>query len=592
VSPSPRTSLKQLKATIGDLRSQIGDLHERFPNLSDEDLFVVWFLHAYLIDDESRAAEAITGVSRDKSVDAVYVDDSAKAVFIVQGKYRQEVMGKAESRAEVTDFARLANSLLKNEEDFEVLCQDVDPLVEARLKQARERVRKRDYKLHLHYVTLGRCSGELKSEAAALARPAKFVLFNGKDVMSVLDDYLDGVAPPIPVLDLPIESGGKAQASGTTNRFDPESEIESWVFSMSGGDVGDLFDKAGIRLFARNIRGFLGNTNINEAMEETLGKRPEYFWYFNNGVTIVCDFAEKIQKGGREILRVANPQVINGQQTTRVLSARGKSARKASLLVRVIRIPRDSDRSARRFDELVSRIVEATNWQNAIRASDLMSNDREQVRIEREFRKVGYQYLRKRQTKREARRSSLTRYRFIIKKEDIAQSVAACRFDPAVVREGKEGLFEERYYSSIFNNAKPNHYLNRYWMMRRVSNAAKGYPARAYAKWVVLHFIWDEIGRDVDGRGSKFRRACERNEDSVLTPLQRLLDAAFVAVLQFYRANRGRGPTAIDHSSFFQRRTLHEQFEVFLSEKPDTVRGRIKRMEERFLAALDSEEGE
>lgn len=556
--------------------------------MSDEDLFVVWFLHAYLVDDESRAAEAITGISRDKSVDAVFVDDAAKAVFIVQGKYRQKVMGKAEGRTDVTDFARLSKSLLEDDEAFAVLCDNVDPLVEARLKQARERLRKRGYQLHFHYVTLGRCSGELRSEATALARPAKIVIFDGNHVMSILDDYLDGVAPPIPQLDLPIESGGKTQATGTTNRFDPESQIESWVFSMSGADIGELFEKAGIRLFARNIRGFLGNTSINQAMEETLGKRPEYFWYFNNGVTIVCDFAEKIQKGGREVLRVSNPQVINGQQTTRVLNAKGNSARKASLLVRVIRIPRDSDKSARRFDELVSRIVEATNWQNAIRASDLMSNDREQVRIEREFRKLGYQYLRKRQTKREARRSAMTRFRFLVKKDDLAQAVAACKFDPAVVRQGKEGLFEERYYSSIFSNLKPNHYLNRYWMMRRVSYAAKGYPARAYAKWVVLHFIWDVIGREVDGRASTFRRACEQNYSGVLDPLHRLIDAAFVAVLQFYRANRGSGPTAIDHSTFFQRRTLHDQFASFWNTRSETVRGRFKRFEERFLTALDS----
>jgi hypothetical protein len=109
-------------------------------------------------------------------VEAVYVDDSAKAVFIVQGKYLQKVMGKTESRTDVTDFARLARSLLEDDDDFETLCQDLDALVEAKLQQARERLRKRDYKLHLHCVTFGRCSGELKSEPESLARPAKLVV--------------------------------------------------------------------------------------------------------------------------------------------------------------------------------------------------------------------------------------------------------------------------------------------------------------------------------------------------------------------------------------------------------------------------------
>ena len=40
-----------------------------------------------------------------------------------------------------------------------------------------------------------------------------------------------------------------------------------------------------------NVRGFLGSTEINRGMEATLTREPEYFWYYNNGVTIVCDDA-------------------------------------------------------------------------------------------------------------------------------------------------------------------------------------------------------------------------------------------------------------------------------------------------------------
>src|SRR5690349_20645052 len=101
---------------------------------------------------------------------------------------------------------------------------------------------------------------------------------------------------------------------------------------------------------------------------------------------------------GREVLRVMNPQVINGQQTTRVLAE--QSTRRASVLVRVIAIPRNRDDGSDHYEDLVSRIVEATNFQNAIKPSDLRSNDHEQVRIEREFRRLGFQYLRKRESKR------------------------------------------------------------------------------------------------------------------------------------------------------------------------------------------------
>jgi hypothetical protein len=109
-------------------------------------------------------------------------------------------------------------------------------------------------------------------------------------------------------------------------------------------------------------------------MEATLSERPEYFWYFNNGITIVCSGAQEITQRGRTVLRVNNPQVINGQQTTRVLAAQAELSPSASVLARVIKIPGDSH-GEDRFEELVSRIVEATNWQNQIKASDLVRAD-------------------------------------------------------------------------------------------------------------------------------------------------------------------------------------------------------------------------
>jgi hypothetical protein len=73
-------------------------------------------------------------------------------------------------------------------------------------------------------------------------------------------------------------------------------------------------------------------------------------------------------------MRVNNPQVINGQQTTRTLHLAAEATSAASAIVRAIEIPRSDEESADRFDTLVSRIVAATNTQNSISASDLMAN--------------------------------------------------------------------------------------------------------------------------------------------------------------------------------------------------------------------------
>lgn len=584
-------------ATIEDLQGEIEDLRMSYPKLLKDQLFVLWFQYAYLMDEGVTAADALAGASNDKGVDAVLIDDNSRTVFITQGKFRENPGKKQESHSDVASFASLGEVLWERDKaEFESFCHGLDPLVKSKLETARERlIRRKEYKLVLYYVTLGRCSKNLAEEAARIGRHAdgdtEVVILDYKQVLGLLDDYLDGVAPPVRSLDLPVESGKKAGSSGVIDRYDMGSGIESWVFTMTGAAIGELYSRAGKRLFARNIRGFLGDTKINRAMESTLTNRPQYFWYFNNGVTVVCDAAQMTKVKQQEIIRVDNPQVINGQQTTRVLQAKDSHASKASVLVRVIAIPRATDGQDRHFEEIVSRIVEATNWQNAIRASDLVANDRQQVLIERELRKLGYRYLRKRETKGEARRSASSQCHYFVKKEELARSVAACNFDPVVVRKGVEQLFEENYYASIFKSADAEFYLSHYWLMKRVELMARGYPERAYAKWVVLHFIWNMLGSEIGKKQTRFRQACERywvpDNKKVIQPLDKAINTAFVTCLEYYRKNRGgRGPKAQDVSTFFQRSDLHKQFELYWKKRENTHKNVFNKSLKRFTSAL------
>jgi hypothetical protein len=271
------------RLTEVDLRRELGDFKERYPQLGDDELFVLWFLRAFVAEDEGTAAKALCGGPRDKGVDAVLIDEPARIVFVVQGKYRQKVGGKTEHRGDVVGFAQLAVVLCGDAEKFSDLTKDVSPEVAQRLEDARSRIKRRNYALHQYYVTLGKCSPALCDEATRIVRgadaPTTFELFDGKRVLLLLSDYLDGVAPPIPSLDLEIESGGGVRSTGVLHRYDNKTDIESWAFSMMDAAIAGLYERAGVRLFARNVRGFLGSTGINRGMEATLQSEPEYFWY-------------------------------------------------------------------------------------------------------------------------------------------------------------------------------------------------------------------------------------------------------------------------------------------------------------------------
>ncbi len=578
------------KVDISTLKQELRDVQESHPIWTLDNAFVHWFLRAFLVADDELAARAVTGVSHDKGIDAVLIDDETSKVFLLQGKCHLGEPPPHEKRNDVLEFARLACVIRSPAGEFASYRKGIDPLVGDRLDMARKRLAK-GYSLRLFYVTSGRCSSPLKDEAEAVVNQAKGIcdisVLDRKEILALLSDYLGGAAPPVPSLDLQVDTSGGAD--GMIQRYDQKTGIESWILTMAGKDVGHLYRDAGDRLFARNIRGYQGDTAINKGMEETLQKEAIHFWYFNNGITIVCNSARKTAEKGQAILRVSNPQIINGQQTTRTLHKYPQSV--ASVQVRVISIPRDDHKNEVKFERLVSNIVAATNWQNAILPSDLRANDQRQVSLERDLAKLRYHYIRKRQTKREARRTFGAQYFFRIKKEELAQFVAGCEIDPKEVRSGRENLFKAPYYDQIFDNRPMHHYLSGYWLARVVKRLSSGFPDRAYAKWLVLNALWSRISSEMKDKpfATAFRVECERGRWN--PNLEKAVEQLYLAALTFYRSKRGKGNTAVDVSNFFYRAyrgDLMEGFETFWRSQANTRRAAVAERLKRFVSDLSS----
>ena len=197
---------------LDDLKAAVEELGERFPKLSDDDLFVVWFLRAYITESEDEAASAVTGGARDKGVDALLIDDSALTVFIVQGKYRQALSAKSEPRADVIGISEIAHRLSEpDEKAFRDYLKDTDGFVADRLREARKKVLNRKYRVWLYFVTTGKVSSSARRDVQQLVRKAdcdaRVEIVDGRRAMLLFRDYLDGVAPPIPSLELEMEIG-------------------------------------------------------------------------------------------------------------------------------------------------------------------------------------------------------------------------------------------------------------------------------------------------------------------------------------------------------------------------------------------------
>lgn len=582
------------KVSFNELRNEIDAIRKRYPTFKDDSAFVFWFLYAYLVDKEEIAKSALTGKEGgrggEKNIDAIYIDEKAKQCNIIQGKFHTSE-GVSEKRNDVLAFADLGLKPWKHKSVLEAFYSKLDPIALEKFREVINYVKNKKYKLNLYYVTTGKCTDTIINEAKVGVRQAEgsvdIFVITFKQVMNIFKDYLDDITPHVPPLKLRIVSEGVIQHEGLMHRFDPKTKIESWVLSVNGYDLGEMYGKIGRRLFAKNIRGWLGpDTAINESIAETIKNEPDNFWYYNNGVTIVCDDAKRETRGGEDVIIIDGAQVINGQQTTRTLYE--NDSRNTNVLVKIIKIPRDTEDEGG-YDKIVNSIVRATNWQNYISPSDLVSNDYIQVFLDKELRKVGYQYIRKKMSKSEAR-SWLGQGYYQIDKIEMAKAVASCLFDPVIVRKGKEGLFEDPYYKSIFGSKQISFYLSKYWLMKEVQYASWGYPSRGYAKWLVLNFVWKNISGDIGSGFSekRFRFACEQKLSEILNPLNNLIVDTFRASLKFYRLKkRGKGEEAKDVSSFFQLSKLHFEFDKFWSSSKNPYRNRFNSNLKKFRKRIN-----
>ncbi len=123
-------------------------------------------------------------------------------------------------------------------------------------------------------------------------------------------------------------------------------------------------------LFESNVRDYLGNTQVNADIQQTLARNETFdqgdFWWLNNGVTILATGARVI---ARDVI-VDNAQIVNGLQTTETISnyfaQHSSNNDDRSILIKII-VAAD--------DDMRARIIKATNYQSSIDLSYLRGLD-------------------------------------------------------------------------------------------------------------------------------------------------------------------------------------------------------------------------
>ena len=215
-----------------ELKKSVQEFKDKYPSLQLDNAFIGWYLQSFITGNDNEAFSSIVGGANDKGVDAIYIDKETKSVFIIQGKYNQSERPSNALRADIIDLAQLGRSILLDENaSFKMLIKRANIEVQEKLKEARMLVQNNEYRLILLFITTSQINSTHLEQAKQLIEDWPLASYEGlsrPDLLRLMQDYIEGVAPPVPSLNIPI------QGEELFSKFDVDTDISSWVFTVNG----------------------------------------------------------------------------------------------------------------------------------------------------------------------------------------------------------------------------------------------------------------------------------------------------------------------------------------------------------------------
>lgn len=171
----------------------------------------------------------------------------------------------------------------------------------------------------------------------------------------------------------------KLDAPGNFMHFGAE---ESLIVNISALSLKNLYEQYGYRgLFAQNLRYYVKNAKIDGNIIESIQEHSENFWYYNNGVILICD--DYLIEG--DSILVQNFSIINGGQTTKLI---GETEFSRDFYIQC-KIIKNKYESADERLEFIANVAEASNTQKPIKDKDLIANRIEQRLLKKQLADAG-----------------------------------------------------------------------------------------------------------------------------------------------------------------------------------------------------------
>lgn len=391
---------------MSDFRHQIEEdiaeyqnLHKHIPNISKPEwAFNYWVLDKMFFEDEELIEEKIVDY-HDLGIDAYEIYEDTKDIYLIQNKY-------------YSDSSTISAEYVKN--DF--LIRAITALENGTYKKSDElQAAFNKYKKcddFCVYLELFVTNNNTCVEANEYIK--KFNLEHPKYHATIY--YLNDIenkyyGEPEPVkkqITVKIETIVKGTALNINNEsYKLQNIVDARYVYAPVVSLYRLYREAKEKnypIFDKNIREYLGNKGVNKGIYQTLLDKNERknFFYYNNGITIICDSMSKINTQANNLFSayftITNPQIVNGCQTVNsIYEALNNISidqletefKDTFVMLKILEINRNNQTE----DTLYQNIVKYNNSQNSIDEKTFIANTDIFIRLQKEFEKKGFLLL-------------------------------------------------------------------------------------------------------------------------------------------------------------------------------------------------------
>lgn len=394
--------------------------------------------------DYDLAAQSITDGYHDMGIDAVYNDTSQKKLFLVQSKWRKDGIGGI-TQEEGNVFAEGVRRILNYD------LSGCNAKLVAKKQSIDAAIRDMDYQIEIVYCHTGN-----QSISNYASRPinellkqvneddsTELLIFSEKKLQDIYDYLANGQSSDNIVLDDVLLS----------NWCTAEAPFRAYYGTLPASAVGEWYYQYGNRLFAKNIRYYKGSTEVNQGMKDVLKSAPDKFFYYNNGIKLLCKRITKkaAYSTSRDIglFVLEGVSLVNGAQTTgaigTVFTETPEALDSARVFVQMIELGDASEEQA-------IQITKLSNTQNRIDSKDFASLDPNQERLRMELSLGGIQYLYKSGAKIEEPDKQISLDEAIISQACMLSDLSMVALTKRNVGALTENI-EKAPYKLLFNNA-------------------------------------------------------------------------------------------------------------------------------------------